>query len=271
MNILKFLFILSLYVPCCLADEKINLQYQGYVGGLNGLGLDISITLRENNTYTINSTAKTKGLIGWVYASESSFVTNGKIVDGMLVPLNYKAEKTANEKTRVTEIDYDSNGKIVEKRYTKNNSTSVSDMTEFQEIAEGAYDYQSFLLALFLEVKKQNRCDANLGIFNGKVLKKLIFADNGFFTMKKDDYYVFEGQAKECLLTVDEETLKDDDIAWLFKDEGDEKQKPMKIWLTDSYASVPVMVGAELGSIGYGKIYLYLDKILIDKSIDKNN
>ncbi len=264
--ILKIALILSLYIPSCLAKEKITLNYNAYAGGVNGFELSSVITIDGDN-YIMESKAKTKGLIGFFYPSTSSYKTVGKINNGDLLVNSYEAIKIVREKERKNLITYNAIGMPIKKEYTKYGKTTVTDMKNFEKLAKDAVDYQSMLLALYYDAKQTNKCDTKISIFNGKERKTLLFKDNDMIDMEKDGYSVFGGKAKECLLTVDEETLKDEDIAWLFKDDGDVEQKPMKVWLTDSYdTSFPIMVGAELGSIGYGKIYIFLDKIEINKN-----
>ncbi len=265
-RILNFVLILSLYIPTCLADEKITLRYNAFASGIHGFVLDTVIEIKDDNTYSMVSRAKTTGIIGLVYPSVSSYTTYGRIENGNLIIKSYEAIKEVRDKKRINQIFYDDSGIPTIKKNTKNNNTTTTEMEEFKEIAKDAYDYQSMLLALYLNVKNNKSCNSELSIFNGKKRKTLIFKENGSVKLTADSDSIYDGVARECLLTVDEETLQDEDIAWLFTDEGDEHQKPMKVWISEIYdASVPLMVGAELGSIGFGGIYILLESIQIEK------
>ncbi len=234
-------------------EQKFNL----YAGGLHGVTGSINIT-EDNGSYDIKTSTTTHGLIGFLYPATIIYSSNGKLNNGDFIPKLYSTETIVRKSTKEKKVLYDANGIATTKINIKKGITSETDLKDDPK-AKDAIDFQTVFAKLLWSYGKNNNCNTQMNVFDGKRRFVVKFTDKGDEKIPANNYSNFSGNARLCEMDITPEDGYPDN-SWFWYRNGEKgKQSPVKYWLTKiGDKKIPALVRMEIDSNGFGAIIAHL-------------
>ncbi len=238
--------------------EGVALGYEGYLGGLHMLTAEVELA-RSEAAYRMETTARGRGLVGWLIDWSSIAVTEGVVApDGALKPLWHErkiAQRGRNPKA--IQIEYRDDGVPMVARMR------VGDDANFQELVErrGTMDPMSAVTAIVDQMAAGTSCNGSFPVFDGKLRYDVTAKMGDAGTLKGNKHMMFRGQAERCDLV-----LKAIDGFEEKRPTGNPRERgsprddtlTLTMWFAspaDGLPAVPVMAAA---NTDYGGLRIYL-------------
>lgn len=247
--------------PDIVKPRKLDLRYDIYAGGFRALDASLELDLNKK-AYDMALEAKTQGFIGNLFPWQATYSTSGHTDNtGGLVPTTHISRSTWKKTEKLTEMDFDPNGKLLKMTTQKGSKTTV-DRDIDQSLSGDAVDMLTGVLMMFQNAKNTDKCAGSFPVFDGKRRFNITLKDDGYDTLGKTEYSSFEGKALRCTIRVVPVAgfdKKDAKRGWMAVQAHTEKRKkPTTIWLAPfekEGAVIPVRM--EIAS-DYGTVVAHL-------------
>lgn len=247
--------------PDLAKPKKLGLKYDIYAGGFRALDALLELDL-DKKAYDMALEAKTQGFIGDLFPWKASYTTSGHTDDhGDLVPTTHISRSTWKKSEKLTEMDFDPNGKLLKMTTQKGDKTTVERDID-QKLAGDAVDMLTGVLMMFKNAENTDKCAGSFPVFDGKRRFNITMKDDGQENLIKSDYSSFEGRALRCTVRVEPVAgfdKKDAKRGWMAVQAHTEKRnKPTTIWLAPvEKEGTVVPVRMEISS-DYGTVVAHL-------------
>jgi hypothetical protein len=176
-------------------EERVNLDYQIYFGGLNVIKVGIELGLGPN-VYDVEARTETVGVTGFFAPWRSTATTRGEIEDGRLEPMQHRVSAQSRGKVRTIAIDFVdgdiSNLVLIPPARTDPRDEIPADRRR------GALDPASALLTLLHVMGEGKSCAGRFPVFDGRRRYDVVVVERGRETLAANNYSAFEGAAVRC-------------------------------------------------------------------------
>lgn len=186
------------------AAEGVALGYEGYLGGLHMLTLEVELVSSDTN-YRMETKTKGRGIVGWLFNWASNAVTEGEVrPDGTLRPRWHERDiLRPGKKAKMIQIEYNDDGipRIARMR--------VGGEANFREDTKrrGTIDPISAVLAVMDQMTAGTACEGVFPVFDGKERYDATALTGKSKSLKGNKYMMHKGVATRCdlvLKTVEE-------------------------------------------------------------------
>lgn len=176
-------------------EERVNLDYQIYFGGLNVIKVGIELGLGPH-AYDVEARTETVGITGYFAPWRSTAVTRGEIDGGRVEPVQHRVNAEWRGKARTTAIDF-VDGEVT--NLVLDPPASIDPRDEIPPaLRRGALDPASALLALVRVMGDGKGCAGRFPVFDGRRRYDVVVVERGAETLAPNDYSAFEGPAIRC-------------------------------------------------------------------------
>lgn len=224
----KYILLVTIFFIKPAFSKTYNLEYVVYAGGLKGLYANITINIKKNNHFEINSDVKTTGFTSVLYPLIAKYKTTGEIKDGKFYTFTYQYENKVRKKIKTRFVDY-------------------KDKKDF-------IDVQTFILKSIVEINKNYDCPSKNNLFMGSRDLTISLNDKKTFTTNDSDYGIFKGEGIKCTTLIDTDDIERKENSWFFR----ESRGALQSYFGE-VKNNKLLVKIDMGSVGYGKIIAYLE------------
>lgn len=239
--------------------EAVALGYEGYLGGLHLLSAQVEI-VRGEERYRMETSARGRGLVGWLLEWSSKAVTEGVIAaDGTPRPVRHSREiAQRGRKAKAINIEYRADGVPLVARMR------VGDEAKFKPHSErkGTMDPMSAVTAIMDQMAGGAPCEGKYAVFDGKERYDVTARSGKPGTLTGNRYTMFSGAATRCdlvLTPVDDREKKFSGNPRLRANRPvDDGSMKLTMWFAspvDGVSPVPVLASA---STAFGGLRIYL-------------
>lgn len=176
-------------------EERVNLDYQIYFGGLNVIRVGIELGLGPTG-YEVEARTETVGLTGYFAPWRSTAFTRGEIEGGRIEPVQHRVEAQWRGKPRTIAIDF-VDGEVTQLYL---DPPAAKDPREEipATLRRGAVDPASALLTLVRVMGEGKGCSGRFAVFDGRRRYDVVVVEQGPETLASNNYSAFEGQTIRC-------------------------------------------------------------------------
>lgn len=177
------------------SEERVNLDYQIYFGGLNVMKVGVELGLSPE-AYDVAARSETVGLTGYLAPWYSNILTRGEIGGGKVEPREHRVDGEYRGKQRLIEIGF-SDGEVTDLRLVP---PATKDPREEIPAAlrRGALDPASAVFALVRVMGEGQACAGRFPVFDGRRRYDIVVAEKGPETLAPNNYSAFQGAAVRC-------------------------------------------------------------------------
>jgi hypothetical protein len=184
--------------PASEDATRLTLGYEVYAGGLKGVEFDYRLELGEGR-YRTDFTGEIVGAYGWLIDFSMTSGVEGALAGGAPEPESYAMRSRWNDNPpRAIDILWG------EDRRARAEVAPVPGEEAREpvpaELLVGAVDPLSAALSLSQTVAETGRCAGAAEVFDGRRRFDLIVEDGGEAMIEANDYQVYEGPARRCLI-----------------------------------------------------------------------
>ncbi len=263
---LCFAVLLAISLPTARAlaesPPAVSLSYHLWEGGMHALSFETHLK-RVGSSYRANYTARTEGLVGWLYPYKLKARSEGISGEDGLRPLRFQSTTRKPGKTRRREITYSTDGSLEVRLEPPRRSAKREEVPE--ALMLGTLDPASAVFALVEAFTKRGRCEGNIPVFDGKRRYNLVVSPAGQGALNPSRYGMYSGPATLCRVAVEP-------IAGFRKKKKKSKSRipsEIKVWMapvTEHRQAVPVRLE---GKTKLGHIVLHLVAAEIESSVEQ--
>jgi len=196
------LFSLSLPLVSAAAEEAQSLAYEVWFGGLKALEADSRI-MRHKESYRVTLSARTKGMVGWLYPYELELETVGARQSAEHSPRQFNSKSRSSDETKKLAIHYDEDGGIEVRREPASKNPDSKALPA--EMTHETLDPVSAMLTVIASASRAasgDGCQGLARVYDGKRRYDLWARPAGTTTLKANSYNVYSGPATLCRLTL---------------------------------------------------------------------
>ena len=185
---------------CEAKSKTIVANYTFYFGGFTILQANTTIEF-ELKRYKVVSESKTDGLLNLFFEWSGHATSEGKFIEGRLVPrLHQNVGKRAGN-VRKTFLSYESSGQLISSEIHP-----PPDLSEVFPIPRGlvkeTIDPLTAVVQINRRLERGMGCSAKLPVFDGRRRYDLTIVDRGETTLKQTPFSVFQGKALVCKINI---------------------------------------------------------------------
>lgn len=248
--------------PGFAAEEAARFTYVGYLGGVK-VGLAKADIALSADKYAAKLNMQAGGMVSWFLEWRHGSVAHGAASGGApLEAVAYRNDSYWKGKDRFIELAYPGQ--------TAKVTAAVPDPVKDEgrpavapTLLKGALDPLSAIIAIGRVIDASGKCDADLGVFDGRRLYRLKVADKGAADLNRSRYAPYAGASRRCQFEFER-------IAG-FKDEKKEKaREPLTglAYFRRPAAGAPMMPVRVSADSQYGAAVLHLRKVeLLDPQL----
>lgn len=232
------------------ASERLNLSYELWKGGFLALDLKAGLT-QGSETYSVDFSVRTRGLVGWIYPYLLEGEADGKLGGAGPQPARYSSMSRWGDDEWRRAISYLGDG----------TSRTWSDPPHTAEEAEetvpakmrrDTLDPASAILAVIDAFARVGRCDGDYPVYDGRRRYDLSVNLVGPSTLAPSRYNTYSGPATLCNVTVRKLSG--------FHDKKRQAGMPdtVKVWLAPVAGAKPAVPVRLEGRNGFGRLVIHL-------------
>lgn len=278
------LFLVSVFLVfgAVTANAKENRQqlvYEVYAGGLHAVQATMDINLSEKGRYELFLDAHTRGLLGSLAPWSGTFLSNGWVLKGdQYQPELHQSTAIWRDEEKIKNYNYTKDGgfkSIVIKDHDKPEETKIPDV----ELTEGTTDILTATLYTLSAIGQGQTCEKSHDVFDGKRRFTMTFKGDERVDLKASKYNIYEGPAVECIVEVKPGAGKwhSKPRGWLsIQEQGRDKGKMPTVWFANVVEGLPAIPVKIRVKTDYGTLFMHLaeyknaDKILVAEKRAEN-
>ncbi len=176
-------------------EERVNLDYLVYFGGLNVLKVGIELGLTPER-YDLAARSQTVGITGFLAPWISLATSRGGIDGDRVEPLQHRVDAEFRGQPRTIAIDF-IDGEVSHVALHPPASTHPRDEIP-PALRRGALDPASALFALVRVMGEGKGCAGRVPVFDGRRRYDVVVVEKGAETLAPNDYSAFQGEAIRC-------------------------------------------------------------------------
>lgn len=236
-----------------------ELQFDVYAGGIHALQANLDIDKSASSKYNLELGAKTYGLLGKLAPWHGTFETSGW-QGAPHKPQQHRSITTWRNEEEIKTYKYNKDGTFA--GYSiKDDKNDGSPKEVEKELVEGTSDVLTATLNTMEAVAKNNKCEGETEIFDGKRRYKLIFRQKREVTLEASRWNVYAGPAVECTAEVEPAGGKwhEKPRGWMsIQEQGRDRGTMPTVWfakMVEDQPAVPVKVRVKTS---YGTLFMHL-------------
>jgi hypothetical protein len=257
------------------SENRQQLVYEVYAGGLHAVQATLDINLSEKGRYELFMDAHTRGLLGSLAPWSGTFLSRGWVLkNDEYRPELHQSTATWRDEDKIKNYNYSKNGgfkSIVVKDHDKPEETEIPEA----ELTQDTTDILTATLYTLSTIGSGGVCEDSHDVFDGKRRFTMTFKGDKQVDLKASKYNIYEGPAIECLVEVKPGAGKwhSKPRGWLsIQEQGRDKGKMPTVWfgkIVEGLPAIPVKIRVKTD---YGTLFMHLveyksaDKILITEN-----
>ena len=243
------------------AERQLRLDYRVYVGGFRTVDMVFESRL-EPDGYAMRLRLDARGLIEWLFTWNMTAESEGRLVDGRVVPVRASSRSTWRGRERRIELEFPADGGAPVSSVDPAPRNDERDPVP-AALRLGTVDLATAIVATLRVVDATGRCDYTARVFDGRRRFDLVFSPAGEGRVRATGYSAYAGPALRCALRLvriagfrkTRQRLRwantDTAILWLARLFPDTSPVPVRIELETRFgALVGHVVGATLSGHG---------------------
>lgn len=246
--------------------------YEVYAGGIHALQATLHVDIKPKNRYSIDLSAKTRGLLGKLAPWSGTFESHGwRLKDGDMRPEQHKSSAIWRGEEEIKDYAYAKNGSFEKLVITKHEEgPEVQDIDEI--VTNGTTDALTATLLVLENFNKTGVCEGTSLVFDGKRSFEQKFAHKENVELKSSKYNIYEGPAAKCTVEVipKEGKWHKKPRGWMsIQEQGRAKGTMPTVWVAQIKEGVPAVPVKIFIKTDYGAMFMHLaeyksgDKMLI--------
>ncbi|MEE8334674.1 MAG: DUF3108 domain-containing protein [Alphaproteobacteria bacterium] len=178
------------------AERQLTLDYRVYVGGFPTADIVYDTRVKPDG-YTMKLRLDARGIIEWLFTWNMTAESEGRLVDGRVVPV--RAISRSNWRGRERRIDLD---------FPKGGGAPISSVDPIPHdddrdpvpaaLRLGTVDLAAAIVATVRAIGATGRCDNTARVFDGRRRYDLVFSHVGEGRVRATDYSAYSGPALRC-------------------------------------------------------------------------
>ena len=194
---LRLAMLVAGLLPAPLAQAEpglTRLTYATYIGGLNALDLDASISISADS-YRLKMAYRLTGVVGAIVHGEGATTVDGRFQGGGAVPRQLFSTGHFRGRPYVMQLDWQG-GRPVITQMAPPEETERDAVPPEQQLH--TVDALSALASLLHQVATTGRCDGELHTYDGRRLSEFAARTVGEESLPETDRSTFKGTALRC-------------------------------------------------------------------------
>ncbi len=236
-----------------------ELQFDVYAGGIHALQANLDIDKSASDKYNLELGAKTYGLLGKLAPWHGTFETSGW-QGSPHKPQQHRSITTWRSEEEIKTYKYNKDGSFA--GYSIQDDKNDGSVKEVEkELVEDTSDVLTATLNTMEAVAKNNQCEGETEIFDGKRRYKLIFRQKREVMLEASRWNVYAGPAVECTAEVQPAGGKwhEKPRGWMsIQEQGRDRGTMPTVWfakMLEGQPAVPVKVRVKTS---YGTLFMHL-------------
>lgn len=217
--------------------RELTLAYEMWKGGFHGLSFEARL-FQSRAAYRIAFSARTEGLIGWLYPYRVETRSAGLVGDAGIRALSYRSESRSRGKERRRMV-----------RYLVDGPAGPDDRRDPR--AAGTQDPASAVFAVIEAFARAGRCEGVVPVFDGKRRYDLVLSHLGQATLRPSRYALYSGPAVLCRVRMTRHSGFKKKRAGGFPSE-------IKLWLAPAVEGGPALPVRLEGKSDLGSLVVHL-------------
>ncbi len=234
------------------APRSISLSYHLWEGGLHAFSFETRLN-RGDNTYSVNLSARTEGLVELLYPFKLKARTDGIADEYGLRPTHYRSTSKKRGKKRRQDITYLNDGSLDVRIEPEKDAKRLAEMPE--TLTFGTLDPASAVFSIIEAFTHVGRCEGSIPVYDGRRRYNLVVTQVGERTLRPSSYGMYSGPATVCRVAVEP-------LAGFKKKKKKRSNRAfpstVKVWMApvaEGEVAVPVRLE---GKTGMGRMVLHL-------------
>ena len=181
-------------------SERFTLSYHLWEGGFHALSFETRVD-RKQGDYDIEFSARTEGMMRWIYPYTMQARAEGVEKDEILNPRQFSSFSQTRSKERKRSLTYQTDGTIeVREDPPRDHPKEALPQTA----TAGALDPASAALAILQGFVRRGTCEATVPVFDGKRRFNLNVTQVGDRQIAASKYGMYSGRATVCQVTFEQ-------------------------------------------------------------------
>ncbi len=250
---------LGIFASSASADERLELEYEIYFGGMHILSAQSTLRQDGDERYDVTSTARTRGWVDWLFGFKGEGTTVGALDGADARPESHARTSVWDDGERKVTLTYLDDGKV---KFDVQEDKKGGDEHKYSPLdpatLDNTIDPMSAFVAMSRRLDVGESCDAQFEVFDGKRRYDVVLTDRESKTIEPSDYSVFSGEARGCHLEFER-------IGgfWQGKNKYSETARNRVIWVAqpiDDGPTVPVQMTIDTG---FGSLIAHLSRVRV--------
>jgi len=250
---------LGAFASSASAEERLELDYEVYFGGMHILSAQTKLQADGQETYSVSSSARTRGWVNWLFGFSGEGTTVGTVNGTEVRPQRHARSSAWDDGERKVTLTYLDNGKVLAE---VNETREDYDEDKFSPLDPATFDNTIDPMTAFIAMSRRldagESCDASFEMFDGRRRYDVTLTDHGTKQIEPNDYSVFTGEAVGCHLEFEK-------IGgfWQGKNKYSETARNRVIWVArpiEDGPPVPVQLTIETG---FGSLMAHLTRVRV--------
>ena len=176
-------------------DRAVTLDYAVYIGGSETIRIRFETALGATD-YKMKMALDGQGILNWWFSWTMSAFSEGRLADGIVVPVRAGADSAWNGKRRQTRLRYAGGG--APSAIIKPSAEDEDRHVVPSALRIGARDLAGAVLAMISQLGRSDGCDMREAVFDGRRRYNLVLDHLGQDVIQRNDYSPFSGPALRC-------------------------------------------------------------------------
>lgn len=247
--------------PAAAADQRQQMVYEVYAGGIHAMQASMDMDLRKKGRYDMVLDAKTRGFLATLVPWEGRFESHGwEVKEGDFRPEQHKSTASWRKELDIKDYRYKQDGKFVSLEVFDEKG-KVEDREIDAEVTDGTVDTMTATLAVLDAYNKTGKCEGSSEVFDGKRRFKQAFVDKGEVELEPSKYNIYGGKARECTVEITPINGKwsEKPRGWLsIQEQGRKKGTMPTVWIAQVTPGQPAVAVKIRVKTDYGTLFMHL-------------
>lgn len=250
---------LGAFASSASADERLELDYEVYFGGMHILSAQAKLETNGTDRYSVASTARTRGWVDWLFGFKGESTTVGSVNGTAARPSRHERVSTWDKGERTVTLTYLDDGKV---KFDIAETRKSDEEHEYSPLEPATLDNTINPITAFVAMSRRleegEACDATFEVFDGKRRYNVMLSDQAPKVIEPSKFSVFTGEAIGCHLEYEK-------IGgfWIGENKYAETARNRVIWVArpiENGPPVPVQMTIETG---FGSLVTHLTRVRV--------
>lgn len=247
------LYSLLCLFPALAQPHTLEADYAVNIGFFDAAKLHVRYAI-DDKSYALETNILTSGFFDTLYPFWAQYRASGRFVQNALETADYHYQTQTRSHRRTKRLIFDSKGALIARESSKDSKTRTSPV-EPSDIPADAFDLQSVFAFLNRQIGRNQKCGAEMVVYDGKKNFRVRTRDEGHETLSSNPSL----KLMRCSLYIETLAQEDEDLLW-----QSTADQPMTFWLAfEPETQLPYIVQIQIASTPLGELSARLENLKV--------